>query len=256
MHKVDLQNIGNVETNMNNFLDDVSITEEFTDVAFEQVFPSAGEEESINDLRHNLPEIVSYTEPNEGYQGDSDSEEYWTPDECDEDSVFNSIIDSGSRESRDIMSSPARNYEQEQAFSNSQGSLSDCSSNLLLPRRMTSVSWSSEIVTEIRFRPSITEDEKEIFYHSPEDMLRFRREYKIFQKLHRGRLEDECVDLPFPSSRQDSPLSGLINMATKYMTRLSVGGNGNSPPRSTVAQHVSKRNYAEMSTLVDTLYLF
>ena len=51
----------------------------------------------IDDSSKPVDDIILITDPDEGYHGDSNSdEEYLTPDECDEDMILNSILQTAS----------------------------------------------------------------------------------------------------------------------------------------------------------------
>ena len=139
----------------------------------------------IDDSSKPVHDIILITDPDEGYHGDSNSdEEYLTPDECDEDMILNSILqtashiyssqptlDKKSNDSQQTQSHqlPHHHHQHQHRIQQRRGS---SERTLILPRRMTSVSWSTEIVTEVRFRPSTTEEEKETFYYTSDDMIR------------------------------------------------------------------------------------
>lgn len=224
-----------------------------------------------DDSRKPVHDIILITDPDEGYHGDSNSdEEYLTPDECDEDMILNSILQTAShiyssqqpttldKKSNDSQQPTQthplphhhHHHQHQHRIQQRRGS---SERTLILPRRMTSVSWSTEIVTEVRFRPSTTEEEKETFYYTSDDMIRFRREYRYFQQAQQAVEEDYYTSLMASSRLVESPLSGLINMATSYMTAIA-SGRSNSPLRSRT--NVTRKSPDNNGTLVDTLYLF
>jgi len=121
-----------------------------------------------------------------------------------------------------------------------------------------SVTWAqSSVVTEIRYRPKVTDVEKQALFYNAYDMQRFRLDAKIAKKLGRTqRLQSSQTSLhckydEMSYTEKTTPISGLIDMATNYLERLLSSQVNSSTTRDTSSNITENTN-----TLVETLYLF
>jgi len=120
-----------------------------------------------------------------------------------------------------------------------------------------SVSWpESSVVVEVRFRPETLPEMKKKLFYSREDMLRFRKEYRIEMKAKKISMRQQQQQ---KKTQMTSPITGLINMVTSYMAMTTpTQRKTNSSSRSLSSPCRKKAGPLESHTslLVDTLYLF
>jgi len=112
-----------------------------------------------------------------------------------------------------------------------------------------SVTWAQpSVVTEIRYRPRVTVVEKQALFYDGNDMQRFRADAKIASQLARTRKLKSSQT----SSHYNSPVSGIVDMATSYLEQLLTYQVNSSNSRDGSNSNMTENT----NTLIDTLYLF
>ncbi len=140
------------------------------------------------------------------------------------------------------------------------------------------VSWAPEVVTDVRFRPRTSAEDKTTFFYTSADQQRFRQEYKMqiraVQRMRREQYErsrqqqqqrvteaqqeepEEITSSTTSESSQhllNNPLSGFINLMSTYLSRPSSPTQEQSNENQSTMSRISN---LETAVLVDTLYLF
>ena len=131
------------------------------------------------------------------------------------------------------------------------------------------VTWSPTIVTETRYRPTVTPEQKALLHYTGADMAAFRQQYKAALraaiKFKKDKERQEEMNLQQQSlagnvaASYQSPLSGMINRLTFYLSKPAAASPLSTSTSSTVPKlsgNSISRKSLETTLLVDTLYLF
>ena len=196
----------------------------------------------------------------------SDDDDYLTPDESinDDDFVY------GDDENDDTFSSIAGSNQLDQDHDQDQvlymlpiqrelqrrprrASIGSGSISELVPNRMKRVSWiGHDVVSEVRFRPFTTLEEKGNLFYNDEDMRIFKNEYRSIIKAKK-QLQNKLDQTPSVPSFT-TPMTGLVNMFTTYLS-----SSGSLSPSSSSRSSSPQRSRFGLDTsllVVDTMYIF
>lgn len=117
------------------------------------------------------------------------------------------------------------------------------------------VSWATEIVQEIRYRPRTHFADVRDLHYTKADYAHFRQEYK--EQLIRTRLEEKRIKREEEKKRrenQETPISWLVNLVHSHFA--SEGES--STKQTTICKQIQshKPKEVQIELLVDTLYIF
>lgn len=120
------------------------------------------------------------------------------------------------------------------------------------------VSWATEIVQEVRYRPRTHYADVCDLHYTKADYQQFRQEYK--EQLIRTRLEEKRIKREEERKNrenQETPISWLVNM---FHSRLvsSEGESSSSKQQTSLASAIQSHapKEVQIELLVDTLYIF
>jgi len=121
----------------------------------------------------------------------------------------------------------------------------------------TTVTWASEIVQDVRYRPKTSSTDKNQLYYNSTDFSRFRQTYKeqLIKIAVEKRRQDRDEKRRQEQSSLETPLSWVVNKVHNYFSISTASGPTSSSTASTISRKkLGKEMHLEM--LVDTLYLF
>jgi len=124
------------------------------------------------------------------------------------------------------------------------------------------VSWASDIIQDVHYRPKLTNLEKNQQFYSGSDYQQFRHSYKcqLFKaakarKVQEAEEQEEQASRREQSRQETTPLSWLVNSLHSYLSRRAPEGcEERSQERNMNRTSIGKELHIEL--LVDTLYLF
>ena len=119
------------------------------------------------------------------------------------------------------------------------------------------VTWASEIVQDVRYRPKTSTTDKNQLYYNSTDFSRFRQTYKeqLIKVAVEKRRQDREEKKRQEQSSLESPLSWVVNTVHNYFTISTASG----PTSSSIGAALSRTKIGKemhLEILVDTLYLF